>query len=235
MSLVTDIGVSLGTAALLAPIPWVGERALRLRRSRRDAAWFGSAPGDEWLVPLPRFYGDERAVSLTLVRAFGELLRLADSIGCVVEAMPNDTEVREFGAVTEVSVGGAGEAGSRPATHIKTWIEDFEFRPRNPGNPESLAVKAGVETFLYVPGVEEFALLAKVVPGAGRRPLFIIAGQTAAADHGAAWYLRKNHRELKRRYGPESFGLLLKVEEPKIYGPAHTSEVAEVGVRPSTV
>ncbi|MBL7510321.1 hypothetical protein I6A94_10535, partial [Frankia sp. CN4] len=69
------------------------------------------------------------------------------------------------------------------------------------------------------PGEHEFALLARIAAGPDRRPLFILAGQTATANLAAAYYLRSRADELTAEFSNKpSFCLILRVEAATVYG-----------------
>ncbi|MDT3446955.1 MULTISPECIES: hypothetical protein [unclassified Pseudofrankia] len=69
------------------------------------------------------------------------------------------------------------------------------------------------------PGEHEFALLARVAAGPARRPLFILAGQTATANLAAAYYLRSRADELTTEFSNRpSFCLILRVDAATVYG-----------------
>jgi len=77
----------------------------------------------------------------------------------------------------------------------------------------------GSREFAGRPGEHEFALLARVAAGPHRRPLFILAGQTATANLAAAYYLRSRAEELDLEFSNKpSFCLILRVEAATVYG-----------------
>lgn len=76
-----------------------------------------------------------------------------------------------------------------------------------------------IREFAGRPGEHEFALLARVAAGPARRPLFILAGQTATANLAAAYYLRSRADELTLEFSNKpSFCLILRVEAATVYG-----------------
>lgn len=77
----------------------------------------------------------------------------------------------------------------------------------------------GNREFAGRPGEHEFALLARIAAGPNRRPLFILAGQTATANLAAAYYLRSRAEELDLEFSNKpSFCLILRVEAATVYG-----------------
>jgi hypothetical protein len=69
------------------------------------------------------------------------------------------------------------------------------------------------------PGEHEFALLARIAAGPNRRPLFVLAGQTATANLAAAYYLRSRAEELSLEFSTKpSFCLILRVDAASVYG-----------------
>jgi hypothetical protein len=225
----SEILVGIGGGVATAAVLTVATRALRLSQTRRDAAWFGSGPGDDWLALLPRHYREQRSVSFNVVAALGEIVRLADSVGCTVTALPSD-EVNELGELTELAIGGAGDPGTRTATHLRTWVPSFTVEPWEDGKASSLAFRIDGDEYPYQHGVSEYALLVRFTPGPEKKPIFVIAGQGSRSEHAAARYLRQRYRSLRRRFGSEPFALLLHNRESAVYGASLIDEVREAGV-----
>ena len=70
-------------------------------------------------------------------------------------------------------------------------------------------------------------MLAKAF-GPGHR-VFVLDGQTAAANRGAARYLARNHRELRRTHGTDGrFCLVVRIVDPSVYGDDFVQLVADV-------
>jgi hypothetical protein len=86
-----------------------------------------------------------------------------------------------------------------------------------------------VREFAGRPGEHEFALLARVAGSAERRPLFILAGQTATANLAAAYYLRSRADELALEFATRpSFCLILRVDAATVYGHELVEREADV-------
>ncbi|OHV37010.1 MULTISPECIES: hypothetical protein [Pseudofrankia] len=88
------------------------------------------------------------------------------------------------------------------------------------------------------PGEHEFALLARVAAGPARRPLFILAGQTATANLAAAYYLRSRADELTAEFSNRpSFCLILRVDAATVYGHELVEREADISaaIVPPTV
>ena len=60
------------------------------------------------------------------------------------------------------------------------------------------------------------------------RPVFLFSGQTAITNQAATRYLARNHERLARKYGNNSFVLLLKVVNSQAYGPDVAELVSDV-------
>ena len=73
-------------------------------------------------------------------------------------------------------------------------------------------------------------LLARLTAGQPdqSRPVFLFCGQTAITNQAATRYLARNHERLARKYGDNSFVLLLKVVNSHAYGPDVAELVADV-------
>jgi hypothetical protein len=85
---------------------------------------------------------------------------------------------------------------------------------RRKGEPEKAA-----REFTGRPGEHEFALLARIAGSPERRPLFILAGQTATANLAAAYYLRSRAEELAVEFANKpAWCLILRVEAATVYG-----------------
>lgn len=95
----------------------------------------------------------------------------------------------------------------------------------------------GGEEYRYEPGSEPsggqaFVLLARLHPSPDGRPAFLVAGQTAVSNHAAVRYLVANHRRLARTYGAGgTFALVLRVVNPRAYGPDVVELAADVTAR----
>jgi hypothetical protein len=230
VAIAADLVIAIVSGLLSALIYAVGGRFIRLRRIRQAAEWFGSMPGDNWVVLLPRFTGDDRAVYYRLLEAVREITVLAESVRCSVHPELND-HMSELGDVTEFSVGGGGLEGTRPRVHLKTWVPSFRFRYDGEIGPDTdFDIVLGDDVYPYTRGVSEYALLARFRPSPASRPVFLVSGQGARSDIGAVTFLRKNHAKLRDRFGEGHFGLLLHIKESEKYGASLVSEVCEVPV-----
>lgn len=96
------------------------------------------------------------------------------------------------------------------------------------------AILVGEQEFVLERSTEEtpghsYVLLARLDTGGGGRPVFLIAGQVAIANHAAVRYLVANQRLLMGRHGAHgSFALMLRVVNPVKYGPDVVELVADV-------
>lgn len=82
--------------------------------------------------------------------------------------------------------------------------------------------------FRWDRGREDHVLLARLTTGPGTRPVFLISGQTAISNQAGARYLARHHQELARKYGNDSFCVVLKVVNSQAYGPDVVELAADV-------
>ena len=137
------------------------------------------------------------------------------------------------GAVTATADGSANGAAQDPASAAGPMLparppkESRVIVVNVPGGREGRRLRGdkgdgtdkATREFGGRPGEHEFALLARVAAGPARRPLFILAGQTATANLAAAYYLRSRAEELTTEFSNRpSFCLILRVDAATVYG-----------------
>jgi hypothetical protein len=125
---------------------------------------------------------------------------------------------------TADGVAGADDTGSAPMVPARPPRESRVIRVALPGGPRKLRGDKGdadksTREFAGRPGEHEFALLARIAGSPNRRPLFILAGQTATANLAAAYYLRSRAEDLAVEFSTKpSFCLILRVDAATVYG-----------------
>jgi len=148
-------------------------------------------------------------------------------------AARNSAALASVGAATGSSVvpadGGTADVDS---TNLQSIIpprpprESRVIAVSMPGAQEGRRLRGGKDNaekdnreFAGRPGEHEFALLARIAAGPARRPLFVLAGQTATANLAAAYYLRSRAEELELEFANKpSFCLILRVDAATVYG-----------------
>jgi len=129
-------------------------------------------------------------------------------------------------------VAASDAAGDADSTNLQSIIPPRPPRESRviavslPGGQEGRRLRGGKDNaekdnreFAGRPGEHEFALLARIAAGPGRRPLFVLAGQTATANLAAAYYLRSRAEELELEFSNKpSFCLILRVDAATVYG-----------------
>jgi hypothetical protein len=149
-------------------------------------------------------------------RVSGPVAKIGASVGAATGATP----LLPDGATGEEDTGS-------PMVPARPTRESRVIAVTLPGGGESRRLRGGgksdpdksLREFTGRPGEHEFALLARVAGSANRRPLFILAGQTATANLAAAYYLRSRSEELAIEFSNKpSFCLILRVDAATVYG-----------------
>jgi hypothetical protein len=225
--LVLNIVVGLATAALSGASIWIWERGRRLRWHRRRADFFGF-DGSQSLIILndnPRAKG---TMAHDDIAAAIEIASYSRLLGVEPNVIHYSHVGALFGTVTEFCLGGP-DANPRTTAHLNNYFADVSHDPFDPDykNPDALAINVGDRKYRRVPGQEDHVLLAKFYPGDTHRPIFLIDGQTAAANRGAAFYMVHNVDRLLKDY-PRHFCLMLRIRSPRIYGYRSVERVADL-------
>jgi hypothetical protein len=230
--MVLNIVLGLLTSAIGAVTGWLVQFVRKRRRLARLQAFFGMPGGSDCLLVVNRHHsaGHQQSVHRDDVSALMELAVLVNSCGARPDIVAHD-QVREgLGDKAEFCLGGPS-SNERTAAHLLRRLPGvgFQYASGTWG-----AVTVGDQEYPGEPSSPTnsgcgYALLARLDPGEGRRPAFVIAGQAAIGNHAAVRYLVRHQRELMRRYGSrDSFVLLLRVINPGKYGPDEVELVADV-------
>ncbi|MGF1429708.1 hypothetical protein [Kitasatospora sp. LaBMicrA B282] len=231
---VLNVVLGLVTSVIGAVAGWLAQSMRRRRRLERTRAFFGLPPGTECLLVVNRQYNGASSASVHRddVSALMELAVLVSACGARTRIEQHDQVRQGLGDKAEFCVGGP-YSNERTAAHLGWRLPGLRFAYKPDGSPagtivagdrEFTPVKDGADT----PGWS-YAVLARLDPGDGGRPVFLIAGQVAVANHAAVRYLVAHQRELARRHGRQgTFALVLRVVNPTRYGPDVVEHVADV-------
>lgn len=224
-----DLVMSLASSVVAGSAVWLGQRLLRYRRLARKRAFFGVSPELGCVLAAPRHFSSADAASVHRrdMAALVELATIVNECGGRSEVVTEDGGHTGVGQMTEFSVGGPS-ANRRAAVHMRTLLPGVRWEDEEAAElPPAVAVGAVVHRL--TPGRAEYAVLAKAYLPGTPRPLFVLAGQTARTNLATARFLRRQHRQLLRRYGRSGrFCLVLRVVEPDTYGTDLVEEVADV-------
>lgn len=224
-----NVLLGLVASAISAALGWLAQNLRRRRRLERVRAFFGLPAGSECLIVVNRSIGTgahARTVTRRDAYALMELAALVRECGAHAELVAHDAVHRGLGAKTEFCFGGP-VSNERMAAHLAWGVPGVTIGggPSVPGN----AITVGGRTYTSDEEDGDHVLLARLATPDGGRPVFLVSGQTGIANHAAVRHLVANHRALARRYGGDGrFALLLKVVNPRAYGPDVVEQVADV-------
>ncbi|MQS12557.1 hypothetical protein F7Q99_09725 [Streptomyces kaniharaensis] len=230
---VLNVVLGLVASAISAGLGWLAQALRRRRKVERVRAFFGLPAGGECLIVVNQHpvSPSAKSVSRNDVYALMELAALVKECGAQAELVPHDDVRQGLGNKAEFCIGGP-VSNERTAAHLASWLPGASYAQDPDGQVSVLTV--GTEEYRYgketePTGGHSFVLLARLHPTPGSRPAFLIAGQTAVANHAAVRYLVANHRRLARRHAQAgTFVLVLKVVNPKAYGPDVVELAADV-------
>ena len=228
---VRNIVLGVVAAGISAALGWLARTYLWKRKLRRKQAFFGLPDNSESLLVVNRDAGStDLSVHRYDVFALLELSALIKDCGAHAEVITQDAARQGFGERTEFCVGGP-TSNRRMMAHMAAMLPGVQVKvdPSEPG-PVRMTYQIGSESHLLEKGVSEYVLLARLTAGqpGQSRPVFLFCGQTAITNQAATRYLARNHERLSRKYGTNSFVLLLKVVNSQAYGPDVAELVADV-------
>ncbi|MFI7020919.1 hypothetical protein [Streptomyces sp. NPDC050164] len=218
---VRNIVLGVVAAGISAALGWLARTFLWKRRLRRKQAFFGLPENSESLLVVNRDpAATEPAVHRFDVYALLELSALIKGCGAHLHVLTQDTAHQGFGERTEFCVGGPG-SNRRMMAHMAAMLPGVRVNIDAEPGPDRGAFQIGGERYRMDPGITEYVLLARLTAGDRResRPVFLFCGQRAITNQAATRYLARNHERLARKYGNNSFVLLLKVINSQAYGP----------------
>lgn len=227
---VRNIVLGVVAAGLSAALGWIARTYLWKRKLRRKQAFFGLPDNSESLLVVNRDAGSpDLAVHRYDVFALLELAALIKDCGAHAEVITQDSARQGFGERTEFCVGGPG-SNRRMAAHMQAMLPGVRVNTDPEPGPDRLAFQIGSERYRMESGLTEYVLLARLTAGqpGPTRPVFLFCGQRAITNQAATRYLARNHERLARKYGDNTFALLLKVVNSQAYGPDVVELVADV-------
>ncbi|SCK41853.1 hypothetical protein H181DRAFT_03641 [Streptomyces sp. WMMB 714] len=217
-SVLANIAIGLVTSLLGGASVWVWERFKRTRAENRRAEFFGVRPGQRCLIVLGSKYDAPGTAHYRDVRAITELTLLVGDLGCHVIIVPGDFRGGN-GDRTEFCVGGPiGGANPRTGGHLAAHLPGVTIHPHSGTSSDSMAIQVGREKFLFDPGNDEYALVAKFLPSESQCPVFLIAGQTAMGNLAAVNFLRREHAQVAKILPSiKRFSIIIKVSDIETY------------------
>ncbi|MET9905505.1 hypothetical protein ABZZ74_01630 [Streptomyces sp. NPDC006476] len=227
---VRNIVLGVVAAGISAALGWLARTYLWRRKLRRKQAFFGLPDNSESLLVVNRGAGGpELTVMRYDVFALLELSALIKDCHAHAQVLPHDAARQGFGERTEFCVGGPA-SNRRMMAHLASLLPGVRVNVDPEPGPDRGAFQVGTERYRVEPGREEYALLARLTVDQSprARPVFLFCGQTAITNQAATRYLARNHERLARKYGDDSFVLLLKVVNSQAYGPDVVELVADV-------
>ncbi|MET8243757.1 hypothetical protein ABZV31_04560 [Streptomyces sp. NPDC005202] len=227
---VRNIVLGVIAAGISAALGWLARTYLWKRKLRRKQAFFGLPDNSESLLVVNREAGGpELTVMRHDVFALLELSALIKDCHAHAQVVAHDAAQQGFGERTEFCVGGPA-SNRRMAAHLHSLLPGIRVNVDAEPGPDRGAFQIGSEHYRLEGGRSEYVLLARLTAGERReaRPVFLFCGQRAITNQAATRYLARNHERLARKYGNNSFVLLLKVVNSQAYGPDVVELVADV-------
>ncbi|MCX3064175.1 hypothetical protein [Streptomyces beihaiensis] len=228
---VRNIVLGLVAAGISATCGWLCRTYLWKRKLRRKQAFFGLPDNAESLLVVNRDAGGpELAVKRHDVFALLELSAIVKDCGAHAQLVAHDTAQQGFGERTEFCVGGPA-SNRRMAAHMVSMLPGIRVNTDPEPGPDRGAFQIGSEHYRVEPGRTEYVVLARLTAGPATpdaRPVFLFCGQLPITNQAATRYLARHQERLARKYGQNSFVLLLKVVNSQAYGPDVVELVADV-------
>ncbi|MGP3925363.1 hypothetical protein [Streptomyces sp. 8N616] len=225
---VRNILLGVIAAGISAAIGWFARTYLWRRRLRRKQRFFGLPANSECLLVVHRAAGGTGwTVARRDVFALLELSAIIKDCGANAQIVAHDAAEQGFGERTEFCIGGP-VSNQRMAAHLRSLLPGIEVNTDSEPGPDRGAFRVGSERYRMQQGTVEHVLLARLTARQEGRPVFLASGQHSNANHAAVRYLARHHTRLARKYGNNSFCLLLKVVNSDAYGPDVVELVADV-------
>ncbi len=232
-----NVVLGLVTSLLSGTAVWLGQRLYGLRRRRREAAFFGVRPTERCLLVMNRMPANPKGMRHSDIHALIDLAVQVRELGGEPEMTVFDQLTEVPGQQAEFCVGGP-QSNERTKAHFAHYLPGVALRPYNPNRRDSVGIVVGDQRFYWDPEEQAHAVLARLVPPSGTRPVFVICGQTATANRGAVAYLLRETARLRRLAGQNGgqFCLVLRVSSPRQYGHRMVElvrDVTEAALTPS--
>jgi hypothetical protein len=225
---VRNIALGLIAAGISAACGWFTRTYLWRRKLRRKQRFFGLPPNSECLLVVPRAAGsNDGTVARRDVFALLELSAIIKDCGANAQIVAHDAMEQGIGERTEFCIGGP-VSNQRMVAHLASLLPGVQVNTDGERGPDRGAFRIGGEHYQMDKGSVEHVLLARLTAGENTRPVFLAAGQHSNANRAAVRYLARHHARLARKYGSDSFCLLLKVVNSQAYGPDVVKLIADV-------
>ncbi|WP_329199587.1 MULTISPECIES: hypothetical protein [unclassified Streptomyces] len=225
---VRNIVLGVVATAISGGFGWFSRTYLWRRTLRRKQAFFGLPTGSDCVFVVNRqMGGTEGSVHRNDAFALLEISALIKDCSANLQIVAHDTARQGFGERAEFCVGGP-VSNARTAAHLASMLPGVQVDVSTEAGPDRGAIRVGEEMFRWDRGREDHVLLARLTTGPGTRPVFLISGQTAISNQAGARYLARHHQELARKYGNDSFCVVLKVVNSQAYGPDVVELAADV-------
>lgn len=225
----TDLLVNLLASVIAATAAWVTQRGLRYRAMAKRRAFFGVSRGERCLMVVARHASSpsEHSVASRDVAALVEVAAIVKECGGQADVATAYHRIAEFGRQTEFCVGGP-TTNTRMAVHLRTLVPSVRFEYVADAERQ-MVWWVGPRPFRRTSERGAYVVVAKAFGPGSLRPVFLIAGQTSAANLAGARYLARELGPLTARYGTTGrFCLVLRVAEPTTYGPDYVELAADV-------
>lgn len=227
---VRTIVLGVVAAVVCAALGWLARTYLWKRRLGRKQGFFGLPENSESLLVVNRDAGGpDFSVTRHDVFALLELSAVVKECRAHPQVVAHDMVQQGFGERTEFCVGSPA-VNRRLAAHMASLLPGIRVNTEPEPGPDRGAFQIGGESHRMEPGRTEYVILARLTTeqAHGDRPVFLFCGQRAIANQSATRYLARHHERLARKYGQNSFVLLLKVVNSQAYGPDVVELVADV-------
>lgn len=228
---VRNIVLGVIATGVATVIGWFARTYVWRRTLRRKQRFFGLPENAACLLVVNESAGSSGwTVARRDVFALLELYALIKDCGAKAQIVAHDAIQQGFGERTEFCVGGP-VSNQRMAAHLRSLLPGVEVNMDTQPSTNRGAIRVGDDWYRWERGTTEYVVLARLTAGQsgpGARPVFLASGQHSNTNHAAVRYLAKHHGRLIRKYGNDSFCLVLKVVDPDAYGPDVVELTADV-------
>jgi hypothetical protein len=216
------------SSAITGSAVWLTGRSLRWRRSYRKKIFFGLDDRTDCLMVVPRHASSnsEDSVHRRDAATLLEVSAVIESCGARPEVIFHDQTYQGLDGKVEFCIAGPA-ANQRTAAHLRSALPGLRMA-QEAGTTDPPPITVAGKTYPPEKGKLEFAVLAKISHAAQAKPVFLICGQTSAANRAAGRYLASHYRELISAHGIRGrFCVLLRVLEPQSYGATAVEQVRD--------
>ena len=217
-STIRDLLIGLITSVIAGFSVWFWERFRRKLDLNRKSSFFGTRPNENCLVIINHNPRGRDLLSHWDVETVVEIVKIICEINGEVLISAFDKALEPAGEITEFCVG-SPDSNERTEAHIKNFMQNFSNTPSSKDSLDSLAIHIAGETYRHKRGELEYVVLARIIPDQYSHPIFVVSGQSSLGNKASIYFLAKNYKKLLwDKYKYDSFCLLLRIREPKLYG-----------------